>query len=68
MQWEVFNGKCGVCGDAYDAPHPQPNENTGIYGQGRVVETYQEGAEIDIEIDLTVNHLGHFQYRYFLVL
>lgn len=57
-------GKCGVCGDDYTAAHPQPNENTGTYGQGKIVGEYVAGQVIDVTITLTANHLGTFEYRY----
>ncbi|KAL3287258.1 hypothetical protein HHI36_001735 [Cryptolaemus montrouzieri] len=62
VQWSTFQGKCGVCGDCYDRPHPQDNENTGKYGRGIVARSYQAGTTIPIEIDLTTNHLGYFEY------
>ncbi|XP_044264472.1 uncharacterized protein LOC123011198 [Tribolium madens] len=62
VQWSQFNGKCGVCGDIYSDPHPQANENTGTYGQGKVVRTYDSGSVIDITINLTANHMGYFNF------
>ncbi|RZC34815.1 Chitin bind 3 domain containing protein, partial [Asbolus verrucosus] len=62
VQWDTFNGLCGVCGDRYDDPHPQANENTGKYGRGLVVRTYESGSTIDVTIDITVNHVGFFKY------
>lgn len=64
MQWNSFGGKCGVCGDKYDAPHPQDNENTGKYGQGKVVRTYSKGDTASIDILLTTNHMGYFNFRF----
>ncbi|KAJ8924202.1 hypothetical protein NQ315_006993 [Exocentrus adspersus] len=55
-------GNCGVCGDSYTDPHPQDNENTGKYGVGIVVETYQAGSVIEVRINLTANHIGQFSY------
>ncbi|KAJ8924205.1 hypothetical protein NQ315_006996 [Exocentrus adspersus] len=54
--------KCGVCGDAYNAPHPQDNENTGKYGIGVVTKTYQAGSVIDVQSKLTSNHQGTIYY------
>lgn len=62
-QWDTFNGKCGVCGDPYDAPHPQDNENTGLYGKFGPIETYKAGAVVNVTILLTSNHNGVFTYR-----
>lgn len=54
-----LDGKCGVCGDAWDAPEPRPNEYGGTYGLGVVVRKYQPGAEIPIGIQLTTSHMGY---------
>ena len=56
--------KCGVCGDRYNEPHPQPNENTGKYGQGIIAAEYTAGSVIDVHIRLTTNHKGFFNFRY----
>ncbi|KAJ8963265.1 hypothetical protein NQ318_018732 [Aromia moschata] len=61
-QYGVNGGKCGVCGDPYQEPHPQAHENTGKYGEGVVVAEYASGSTIDVTIKLTANHLGHFEY------
>ncbi|KAL3287338.1 hypothetical protein HHI36_001812 [Cryptolaemus montrouzieri] len=62
VQWDTFGGKCGVCGDVYDEPHPQENENTGKYGKFGVVRTYKMGSTIDVGVLLTTSHLGNFKY------
>ncbi|XP_019865998.1 uncharacterized protein LOC109595143 [Aethina tumida] len=62
VQWTLNEGRCGVCGDPVTDPHPQANENTGTYGNGYVVRTYQAGSTIDVSILLTANHLGTFSY------
>ncbi|XP_050503956.1 uncharacterized protein LOC126882922 [Diabrotica virgifera virgifera] len=62
VQNELNGGKCGVCGDPYTDPHPQANENTGIYGQGIIAGTYAPGSVIEVLIVLTANHLGNFTY------
>ncbi|KAF5300927.1 hypothetical protein FQR65_LT09090 [Abscondita terminalis] len=61
-QWDVNQGKCGICGDAFGDPIPRANENTGTYGLGFVVKSYAPGSVIDIGIKLTANHLGKFSY------
>ncbi|XP_068895348.1 uncharacterized protein [Tenebrio molitor] len=61
-QWDYFGGKCGVCGDRYDDPHPQDNENTGKYGKGIIAKQYTSGSVIDIEVLLTTNHMGYFNF------
>jgi hypothetical protein len=62
VQWEVFEGKCGVCGDRYNDTHPQDNENTGTYGRGIIAKEYTSGSVIDIEVLLTTNHMGYFNF------
>ncbi|EFA07372.2 uncharacterized protein LOC657063 [Tribolium castaneum] len=62
FQWQSMDGKCGVCGDPYNAPHPQENENTGKYGQGKIVRQYSPGSVVDIQVSLTTNHLGYFLF------
>lgn len=62
-QHGTYKGKCGVCGDKYGLPHPQPNENTGKYGGGKIVKTYSSGQLIDVEAVITANHLGNIQYH-----
>ncbi|KAJ8912608.1 hypothetical protein NQ315_000477 [Exocentrus adspersus] len=54
--------KCGLCGDAWSDPRPRDNENTGKYGSGLVVRTYQAGSVIETQINITVNHKGTFTY------
>ncbi|XP_044746682.1 uncharacterized protein LOC123308180 [Coccinella septempunctata] len=62
MQWDRFKGKCGVCGDPYNAPHPQPNENTGKHGKYGPVRSYGSGSVINVKVQLTANHRGKFRY------
>ncbi|RZC40868.1 Chitin bind 3 domain containing protein, partial [Asbolus verrucosus] len=62
VQWNRFGGKCGVCGDQYDDPHPQANENTGTYGQGIIAKEYTSGDIIDVNVELTTNHRGFFNF------
>ncbi|KAJ3649525.1 hypothetical protein Zmor_021265 [Zophobas morio] len=62
IQWNVFGGKCGPCGDRYDSPHPQDNENGGKYGRGVIAAEYTVGSVIDVNVLLTANHLGYFKY------
>ncbi|XP_045177030.1 uncharacterized protein LOC123537395 [Mercenaria mercenaria] len=61
-QHQVNGGKCGVCGDAYDDNQPA-HEAGGKYANGIIVATYQVGQTIDVEFELTANHLGNAQFR-----
>ncbi|KAL4707375.1 hypothetical protein ACJJTC_008560 [Scirpophaga incertulas] len=60
VQWEQNEGRCGVCGDAHHLSEPRPHEAGGMYGKGIVTRHYSVGQEIEIEIELTANHLGAF--------
>uniref|UniRef100_A0A2A4JIW2 Chitin-binding type-4 domain-containing protein n=1 Tax=Heliothis virescens TaxID=7102 RepID=A0A2A4JIW2_HELVI len=60
VQWEQNEGKCGVCGDAHHMPEPRPHEAGGMYGKGIVTRHYSVGQEIEVEVELTANHLGTF--------
>ncbi|KAK8744209.1 hypothetical protein OTU49_001056, partial [Cherax quadricarinatus] len=43
QQHEVNDGKCGVCGDAWDQ-HPRPHEAPdGVYATGTIVKHYTQG-------------------------
>ncbi|KAF2895498.1 hypothetical protein ILUMI_10677, partial [Ignelater luminosus] len=61
-QWGVHKGRCGVCGDNYGDLIPRANENTGKYGQGKVVAQYPSGSVISTMVRLTTNHKGTFKY------
>ncbi|CAG9854249.1 unnamed protein product [Phyllotreta striolata] len=61
VQWEQNDGKCGICGDAYQLGSPRPHEAGGIYAKGILSRHYSVGQNIDIEIELTANHYGRFE-------
>ncbi|CAG9803569.1 unnamed protein product [Chironomus riparius] len=61
VQWEQNSGKCGTCGDAYHLDTPRPHEAGGDYGKGIISRRYAAGQEIEVEIELTANHLGRFE-------
>lgn len=54
-------GKCGECGDPFDAPEPRANEYGGRYGQGVVVRKYNPGSEITLRVELTASHMGYVE-------
>ncbi|XP_041356320.1 uncharacterized protein LOC121373666 [Gigantopelta aegis] len=60
--WEKMKGKCGICGDAYD-DSPRPNEWPGEYAKGIVTESYTAGDVITVQVDVTANHGGYFEFR-----
>lgn len=55
--------KCGICGDAYDDPVREHEAPHGRYANGIIVRQYHEGEEIEIEVDVTANHMGHFEFK-----
>ncbi|KAF8764483.1 hypothetical protein HNY73_022549 [Argiope bruennichi] len=63
VQWQRNGGKCGICGDAWDAPKPRPNEAGGIYGKGIIVRNYKPGQEVKSIVELTANHKGFFEFN-----
>jgi len=62
-QFQDNDGNCGVCGDSYELPHPQPHETGGVYGNAVVSKTYVTGSLIDLDVQLTANHKGRFQFK-----
>jgi len=63
VQWQNNEGKCGVCGDRYDTPEPRDHEAGGRYGNGIIGRRYTMGQTIDVEIDISANHWGHFELK-----
>jgi hypothetical protein len=61
-QWVKNEGKCGVCGDAWDTKVPRAHEYGGTYGQGLVVRKYSVGSVVNIRVELTANHFGYFTF------
>lgn len=62
-QWTVNGGKCGICGDPYDASIPRPHELGGVYGQGVIVEHYLPGSVFTATVDLTASHRGYWEFK-----
>ncbi|XP_033764269.1 mucin-5AC-like [Pecten maximus] len=61
-QWSAPNrGKCGICGDPYNGD--RLNEAGGKYATGLITRKYLEGQTIDIDVQVTANHLGWFEFR-----
>lgn len=61
-QWAKNGGKCGQCGDAWDLKMPRPGESGGQYGRGVTVRSYTPGQLLEVRVDVTANHRGHFQF------
>ena len=47
-QWEENGGKCGICGDAFDAP--RKFEKGGEHYLGKIVRNYTKEAAIPVTI------------------
>ncbi|XP_067120078.1 uncharacterized protein [Centruroides vittatus] len=62
-QWAKNNGKCGICGDPWDAPEPRANEDGGLYGNGIVTRQYKMGQVITAIPNITATHMGYFEFR-----
>ncbi|CAG9788924.1 unnamed protein product [Diatraea saccharalis] len=62
-QWSINEGKCGICGDAFDLPEPRPHELGGVFGSGEIVGYYLPGEEITVTVELTTSHLGFWQFK-----
>ncbi|CAG2245934.1 unnamed protein product [Mytilus edulis] len=60
-QYDQNDGKCGTCGDPYDGE--RKNEAGGIYAKGFIARRYEKGQDIEVEIQLTANHLGSFVFK-----
>jgi len=60
VQFDKNGGKCGVCGDNYADDQPREHEAGGNFGNGVIGRRYVMGQNIEVEIDLTTNHWGHF--------
>ncbi|XP_046612093.1 uncharacterized protein LOC124301279 [Neodiprion virginianus] len=63
IQWGVNNGKCGVCGDAWNLQEPRPHETGGKYGNGIIVKKYRAGSIVPIKVQITAFHKGYFEFR-----
>ncbi|XP_071795999.1 uncharacterized protein [Asterias amurensis] len=63
VQWQHNGGKCGVCGDNWADPEPREHEDGGRYDAGIITGTYASGKVIEIQPDVTANHLGWIEFR-----
>lgn len=61
VQWDQNGGQCGVCGDAYKGK--REHEAGGEYARGIIGRRYTAGQEIDVEVELTANHYGNFEFK-----
>ncbi|XP_058445618.1 uncharacterized protein LOC131426884 [Malaya genurostris] len=62
-QWDKNNGKCGLCGDNFADSLPRLHELGGRFGEGNIVRNYTVGAVIQVNVKITANHRGYFQFN-----
>lgn len=63
-QHETNNGRCGVCGDAYDDVKPLFIPPSGTFATGIVGRCYLTGTRyLSATVQLTSSHLGYFDFR-----
>merc|ERR1719361_3087401 len=62
-QWGVNGGKCGVCGDSYDAEVKEHEAPGGKYANGVIVRQYRPGQIIRVTSHITANHAGFGGHR-----
>lgn len=63
VQWSVNNGKCGICGDAYDGKREHEYPGGKFTKPLRITGNYASGSILDVTIELTTTHLGYFTFR-----
>ncbi|XP_013195579.1 uncharacterized protein LOC106138839 isoform X2 [Amyelois transitella] len=62
-QWSGNGGRCGICGDPYEAPIPRPHELGGKYGDGVIVASYLPGSLFTATVELTAYHRGFWEFK-----
>merc|ERR1712112_24669 len=50
-QHQEMGGKCGVCGDPWDANPREHEAPGGIYANGNIVAEYKQGQDVDVAIE-----------------
>lgn len=61
VQWQQNGGKCSICGEAWHTA--KKYEKGGELYRGIIVRSYNVGEVITVDVDLTVNHKGYFQFK-----
>ena len=63
-QWSPgVEGRCGICGDPWDAEVRQHEAPGGKFATGVVVREYQPGQVIPVTSHITANHVGFLEFR-----
>lgn len=59
----AIGGRCGICGDAWDANPRQHEAPGGKFANGIITRTYRPGQDIEVKVDVTANHKGYFTFK-----
>ena len=63
-QWSPgIDGRCGICGDPWDAEVRQHEAPGGQFATGQIVRQYQAGQVIPVTTHITANHVGFLEFR-----
>ena len=57
-QHQDMGGKCGVCGDPWDASPRQHEAPGGMFANGNIVASYKQADWIDVAIEVGHNFLA----------
>ena len=60
---ELWWLSCGICGDPWNAVVKENEAPGGKYATGTIVANYTEGQVIDIDVKITTNHKGWFEFK-----
>ncbi|KAK3581704.1 hypothetical protein CHS0354_031103 [Potamilus streckersoni] len=60
--WSKNGGKCGVCGDPWDAK-PRNHEMGGKFARGLIPRSYISESVIDVVVELMIASGGYFEFR-----
>jgi hypothetical protein len=63
VQHDHNGGKCGICGDPWDAFPREHEAPHGRFATGIIAKTYRQGSVIPVVLDLTANHQGWFTFK-----
>ena len=60
---QALGGKCGICGDPWDASPRLHEAPGGPFANGIITREYSPGQDIDVHVHITANHFGHFEFK-----
>jgi len=59
----AIGGRCGICGDPWDANPREHEAPGGKYANGIITRTYKPGQDIIVKVLVTYSHKGYFTFR-----